>query len=284
MEPGLPSRTALGAAAHRAVHQELEGGRILRDPLALRILGPEAQAALREARSDPSVRPLRLFIAVRTRFAQDALADALAHGVRQLVILGAGLDTHAYRAPPAQGLHIFEVDHPATQAWKRERLAQAAIAVPATLTFVPIDFERQALPQALATAGFDFALPTFFTWLGVVPYLTPQAVFATLEFIAKLPAGAHVVFDYANPPDPACADEQIRAVREALEARVASLGEAFRSRFETSQLLARLRALGFCELEDLGPVVIRQRYFASREGPASDRGGHIVRAATAGGR
>ena len=281
MQPGEPSRTALGAAVHRAVHQVVERGQIFSDPLAVRILGAGAEAALRAAPSDPSRRRLRLFIARRARFAEDALAAAVARGVRQLVVLGAGLDTYAYRADPGTLLHVFEVDHPATQAWKRQRLAEAAIPIPRMLTFAPVDFERETLAEGLVAAGFDPARQTFFTWLGVVPYLTEQAVFSTLEFIASLPGGAHVVFDYGNPPAPRALDADDEATfREALTARVASIGESFRSDFETDALHATLRALGFREIEDLGPERIRQRYFASRGSVLSDRGGHVLRANT----
>ena len=279
MQPGEPSRTALGAAAHRAVHQVLERGRIFADPLAVRILGADAEAAVRDAESNPSRRMLRLFVAVRTRFAEDALAAAVARGVRQLVVLGAGLDTYAYRNAFAESLHVFEVDHPATQAWKRQRLADAAIPLPRTLTFAPVDFERETLAGGLAAAGFDPAKQSFFTWLGVVPYLTAQAVLSTLEFIARLPGGAHVVFDYGNPPASGL-DRDRFAAQEALAARVASIGEAFRSYFETDALHAKLRALGFREVEDLGPVLIRERYFANRGGSLPDRGGHVIRATT----
>ena len=280
MQPSRPSRTALGAAVHRAVHQELEGGRILSDPLARRILGADAQLTLEEARRDPSRRRLRLFIAVRARFAEDSLAHAMAQGFCQLVILGAGLDTFAYRSPLAQQLRIFEVDHPATQNWKREHLEQAAIPVPRTVTFVPIDFEREELPRTLAAYGLDFAQPSFFTWLGVVPYLTEAAVLATLGFIARLPAGAQVVFDYANPAVEQDGSLEDRHAREALAARVASVGEQFRSFFETAALRAKLSGLGFCEIDDLGPTAIGQRYFHQLGVAHSDRGGHIVRAST----
>src|SRR5580658_4980794 len=114
MQRGQPSRTALSAAAHRAAHQVLEQGRFFYDPLALRILGPDAMAMVREAAEVPSRRSMRIFIAVRTRFAEDALAAAVARGARQLVVLGAGLDTYAYRSPFGKRLRIFEVDHPAT--------------------------------------------------------------------------------------------------------------------------------------------------------------------------
>ena len=278
MEPGRASRTALGAAGHRAAHQVLERGFIFSDPLALRIMGPEAEAAIDEARREPSRRGLRLFIAARTRFAEDFWQAAVARGVSQLVVLGAGLDTYAYRTNLLDRLRVFEVDYPATQAWKRERLAEASIAIPDALTFAPVDFERESLAEGLAAAGFDPARQSFFTWLGVVPYLTEQAVFATLGFIASLPGGAHVVFDYANPPD-AIAEPERRAAHEALAARVAAAGEVFKSYFDTDALAARLRALGFRAIEDLGPADIAARYFPGRAGAASVGGGHILRAA-----
>jgi methyltransferase (TIGR00027 family) len=284
MQPGEPSRTALGAAAHRAVHQVLEGGHIFADPLAVRILGADADAAVCDAESNPSKRRLRLFIAVRTRFAEDALAAAVARGVSQLVVLGAGLDTYAYRNAFADSLHVFEVDHPATQAWKRQRLAEAAIPLPSTLTFAPVDFERETLADGLAAAGFDASKQSFFTWLGVVPYLTEQAVFSTLEFIAGLPGGAHVVFDYANPVTPGFGRDGYAAAHEALATRVALIGESFKSCFETDALHAKLMTLGFREIEDLGPALIRERYFANRGDSLPDRGGHIIRASTVWGR
>jgi len=280
MQQGQPSRTALGAACHRAVHQVLEGGRIFTDPLAVRILGADAEAAVRDAKNDPSNRGLRLFIAVRTRFAADALTAAVARGVRQLVVLGAGLDTYAYRTALGESLHVFEVDHPATQTWKRQRLAQAAIMVPSTLTFVPVDFERETLADGLAAVGFDAAQQTFFTWLGVVPYLTEQAIFSTLGFIANLPGRAHVVFDYRNPPALDPSEGEYAAGREQLAVRVAFLGEAFKSDIETNALHDKLAALGFREIEDLGPAAIRERYLANRRGPARNTGGHILRATT----
>src|SRR5579863_1380748 len=135
MQSEKPSRTAWAAAAHRAAHQLLERGRIFADPLALRILGEDAPSIARWAQEHPWGRRMRIFIAARTRFAEDALAAAVERGVRQLVILGAGLDTYAYRGAMGDRIRIFEVDHPATQAWKRRRLDEAEIALPAALTF-----------------------------------------------------------------------------------------------------------------------------------------------------
>jgi methyltransferase (TIGR00027 family) len=276
MQTGQPSRTALGAAALRAAHQVLDGAAIFTDPLALRILGGDAQVLLRDA-SDTAKQRLRWFIAIRTRIAEDALALAVRRGAAQLVVLGAGLDTYAYRTPPSD-LRIFEVDHPATQAWKRERLAQAAIALPQALRFVPLDFEHETLGDGLGAAGFDPAQQTFFTWLGVVPYLTEPAVFATLGYIAGLPGGAHVVFDYVNPTA-SIAEAPSRAAHEALAARVAALGETLQCRFDTEELHARLAKLGFRDIEDLGPGQIAERFFPSRV-PSSGGGAHVLRAAT----
>jgi len=270
MEEGQPSRTALGAAIHRAAHQVQEGGRVLADPLALRILGVGAEAAVHAAGLDPAHGRLRLFVAFRSRFAEDALKRAFDGGVRQLVVLGAGLDTYAYRNPLGEALRMFEVDHPATQAWKLRRLAEAGIPVPANLAHVPVDFERADLAEALAGAGFDPAWPAFFSWLGVVPYLTGEAVFSTLGWIASLPGGAQVVFDYGNPAAPGAA-----ADREALARRVAAVGEALKSEFETGELHARLARLGFQVVEDLGPARIRER-IQGVKGDGPDRGGHVL--------
>ena len=278
MQSGRPSRTAMGAAGHRAAHQVLEGGFIFSDPLALRILGADAEAAVHAAQNDPSRRVLRIFVATRSRLAEEALAATVTHGVRQLVVLGAGLDTYAYRGVLRDSLSIFEVDHPVTQAWKRERLAAAAIPLPSTLKFAPVDFEHEILADRLAAAGFDPTQQTFFTWLGVVPYLTEEAVFATLSFIARVSGGAHVVFDYANPLE--SISGSARTAHEVLAERVAAVGESFRSFFETDSLCAQLRILGFQEVEDLDPAQIAARFFPGRASAATERGGHILRAST----
>jgi methyltransferase (TIGR00027 family) len=175
VQSGQPSYTARGAAAYRAIHQTVESGIIFSDPFALRILDDETRAKLDEIAADASWRPMRLFIAARSRFSEDILAACVARGVRQIVVLGAGLDTFSLRNPhAAQGVRVFEVDHPATQNWKRERLKQADLAVPSSLTFAPVDFERQSLADGLTAAGFQADAPAFFQWLGVVPYLTRE--------------------------------------------------------------------------------------------------------------
>jgi methyltransferase (TIGR00027 family) len=275
MQPAQFSRTALGAAGHRAAHQVIERGRIFSDPFALRVLGEDAENALSDASQNPGRRTLRLFIAVRSRFAEDEARRAIAEGVRQIVVLGAGFDTFAYRLEAPEGLHVFEVDHPDTQAEKRRRLAAAEIAAPAHLTYAPCDFERAELGEALTSAGFDPSRRSFFLWLGVVPYLTQSAIFATLGFIAKLPGGAEVVFDYPNPFE-SLADPAAREAFKALSERVAELGESLQTFFVTSELHEKLRALGFATIEDLGPHEIAARFFSEAPAPVRANGGHVV--------
>jgi methyltransferase (TIGR00027 family) len=278
MQPGRPSLTALGAARLRAAHQVLDGASILADPLAARILGADNETSLAHAQAHPLGPRLRWFIAARSRIAEDALKVAVDNGARQLVVLGAGLDTLAYRTELAEDLRIFEVDHPATQAWKRGKLVAAAIAVPDALTFVPVDFERQTLADALEAAGFDQDARTFFSWLGVAPYLTEQAVFSTLAFIAGLPGGGEVVFDYVNPA--ATIAPAGRIAHQALSERVATLGERIQSYFDTGWLCKELGAIGFGLVDDSGPEHIAARFFPDADPSTPGRGGHIMHAAT----
>ncbi|WP_020660516.1 class I SAM-dependent methyltransferase [Amycolatopsis benzoatilytica] len=238
MEHGGPSRTALVTAWARAVHQVADQPRILTDPLVARLVGSEAGA--------PGIdRPRRLFFAARARFAEDRVAHAVADGVRQAVFLGAGLDTFGCRNPYPD-LRVFEVDHPATQEWKRERLALAGIDCPATATFVPLDFETGTLAAALAAAGFQRSEPAVFVWLGVVFYLTPAAARATLDYIAGQARPAEVVFDYLQPADN---DEERAHLRQRAD-RLAAEGEPLRSFFAPDEIAAQLRALGFAEIDD----------------------------------
>ena len=277
MQTGQPSHTARGAAAYRAIHQTLDGGIIFSDPFAARILDDETRARLDETATDPSLRPWRLFIAARSRFSEDTLAAGVARGVRQIVVLGAGLDTFALRNPHAgQGVRVFEVDYPATQGWKRERLKQAGLAVPASLTFAPIDFERQSLADGLTAAGFKADRPAFFQWLGVVPYLTGEAVSLTLDFIAGVPE-SEVVFDYAEPFENYPDDRRANVMEVA--ALAASRGEPWLSFFDPAELSKMLRDKGFGIVEDLGIGEIADRFYgAFKRGIVTGPGGHLVRA------
>jgi methyltransferase (TIGR00027 family) len=275
MQVGEPSHTARGAAAYRAIHQTLEGGVIFSDPLASKILDDETRARLDETAADLSLRPMRLFIAARSRFSEDTLAAGVARGVRQVVVLGAGLDTFSLRNPYADlGVRVFEVDYPATQQWKRECLNEAGLAIPGSLTFAPVDFERQSLADGLKAAGFRSDRPAFFQWLGVVPYLTRQAVSATLHFIVGVPES--VVFDYAEPFESYPAGRRAHVM--AVAARTASLGEPWLSLFDPCELSEMLRGIGFGEIEDLGLAELADRFYgALKQDIAIGAGPHILR-------
>ena len=186
MQTGRASMTALRVAIRRAAHQLIDQPRVLDDPIAVRLLGPGFDRDMERA-MHPVARDFRLFMAARSRYAEDRLAAAVAAGVTQYVVLGAGLDTFAYRNP-FQSLLVFEVDFPATQQWKQDLLTEAGIDLPANLTFVPLDFEHKSLAVGLAEAGFDAGSPAFFGWLGVVPYLTLDAFRSTLATIGQMPA------------------------------------------------------------------------------------------------
>jgi methyltransferase (TIGR00027 family) len=209
----------------------------------------------------PVARDFRAFMAARSRFVEDRLAEAVRSGVGQYVILGAGLDTFAYRNP-FPSLRVFEVDLPATQAWKRTMLSKAGIALPAGLTFVPLDFERQMLAAELDQAGFDHSLPAFFGWLGVVPYLTLAGFRATLEAIGRMPQGSGVSFDYAL--DPETLGPVGRTAFDILSSRVAAVGEPFRLFFTSDELEAELRHAGFHRIEQRDTEQLNEIYFKDR--------------------
>jgi methyltransferase (TIGR00027 family) len=271
-------------AESRAAHQLLDATpHVLEDPVAVQILGAQAAQTIRARRAafeTPPARFLRAFLVARSRLAEDTLAAAMSQGVRQYVILGAGLDTFAYRNPyPPAALSVFEVDHPATQEWKRALLVRAGIEPPPSLIRVPLDFERHTLGPALAAAGFDAATPACFSWLGVTMYLSREAVLTTLGYVAQLPRGSAVVFDYAIPP--ASVGPLRRAFYYTRLWRVAAAGEPWRSFFRPAELSAELSALGFSHREDLGPTELNGRFFAARSDQLRIEGpGRVVSART----
>jgi methyltransferase (TIGR00027 family) len=260
----------------RAAHQVLDHPCVFHDPLAVAIAGYESESP--SASAQPFARALRAFIAVRSRYAEDQLAHAVERGVRQYVVLGAGLDTFAFRNPlRSTGLRVFEVDHPATQEWKRARLHAAGIAIPEEMTFASVDFERQSLEAQLEATGFHRTGSAFFSWLGVTPYLTRPAFDFTIRFIAGLPSASGVVFDYAV--ERSLLKPHQRLALDALAERVARAGEPFRLFFDPDTLAPDLAKLGFGEIEDLGCDEINSRYFAGRaDGLAVSGGGHLLSA------
>jgi len=261
MHEDQPSRTAYRVALRRAAHQIWDHPRVFDDPIALKIIGNAAAAELAEKRPPSPSRYLRAFVVARSRFAEDHLAEAAAKGVKQYVVLGAGLDTFAYRNPFAD-VQVFEVDYPATQAWKRKLLGAAGIAMAETLTFAPVDFERDTLAAGLANAGFRANEAAFFSWLGVTPYLAEETVLATLRWIAGSCPQNGVAFDYTVPR--ASLGFLHRLAFDALAAKVAGVGEPFVGFFDSKKLAQQLEKMGFHHLEDLGAKEINARYFAGR--------------------
>jgi methyltransferase (TIGR00027 family) len=275
MRDGQPSLTARGAAVYRAIHQTHEGAAIFRDPFAAKILDDATRATLDEVAADPARRGMRLFIVSRSRFSEEALAASVARGTRQVVVVGAGLDTFSLRNPWPD-VRTFEVDFPATQAWKRDRLEEAGLAVPKTLTFAPVDFERESLADGLARAGFRRDQPAFFQWLGVTPYLTREAISSTLDNIASVPASA-VVLDYTEPFENYSPGR--RASLTAVAESAAARGEPWLSLFNPPELAAILRGKGFADIEDVGFAELVGRYSSQlAEGLQAGPGGHVIRA------
>jgi methyltransferase (TIGR00027 family) len=247
----------------RAAHQLYDVPLILDDPITLLILGQERCDKLRSdptRQAKPIAVSMRAYLALRSRFAEDHLAAAVAAGATQYCILGAGLDTFAHRNPHPH-LRVFEVDFPATQAWKHDMLAAAALPHPDNLTYVPTDFEHQTLRDALHLAGFRPAEKTFFSWLGVVPYLTLEAFRSTLAFAASQPSGSAIAFDYALPRESLSTRGQHRF--DYLAARVRRAGEPLQIFFTPPQIAAELAAAGYATPEDLNPVDLAARYLSA---------------------
>jgi methyltransferase (TIGR00027 family) len=260
------SKTALGVAALRAVHQLFDAEpKILEDPIAAQLLDADFLTQVRENReraNDPVMRALRGHVVLRSRYSEDRLAAAVKRGIRQCVILGAGFDTFAYRPPEwAKPLRIFEVDHPGTQREKRERLQVAGIAIPDNLEFVSIDFERVSLHDGLRASTLDFSQPTFFSCLGVLVYLSEEAIRAVFQLVASFPASSEIVFTFSMA-DSALSEKEVER-KQKMAARVDSLGEPWQTHFDPEQLARELGEYGFSEFTILDTEQERQ-YFADR--------------------
>ncbi len=271
-------------ALRRAVHQLVDDPLVFSDPLALRILGMDA-SSLGSASSDlraprrPHSVALRAFLVARSRFAEDTLPTAMQRPAapKQYLLLGAGLDTFAYRNP-YDSLIVFEVDHPDTQAWKLSLLSAAAIPVPASTVHVPVDFQADTLAQRLSAAGFEKDRPAVIGWLGVVPYLSPENFLSTLHTLSGCAPGSVLVMDYSLPRAALPPHEQLAF--DSLAARVAAAGEPFQSFFLLDDLHAQLCSQGWQVTEDLDRDAINARYFADRQDDLRclGSGGHLLSA------
>jgi methyltransferase (TIGR00027 family) len=277
MQPNGPNRTALMIARQRAVHQIVDHGSILYDPFAMKLLREDEKDVLQFANQHPLASIGRLFIAARSRIAEDALSNAVQRGIRQIVLLGAGLDTFALRNPHgALEVRLYEVDHPGTQAWKRELLVEAQITLPQELSFVPVDLERDDLGEMLVAAGFQQGEPAFFSWLGVMPYLTQNAIDRTLEYISSIQR-SELVFDYMEPPE--AFSEELRQLEKQRAEQLEKMGERSISRFEPTGIASILSSHGFFAIEDVDFQEIASRFGSAVQGLASGHAGvHVVHA------
>jgi methyltransferase (TIGR00027 family) len=244
------SLTALWAAKQRALHQiHADEPKILADTVAARLLGADfdrAELPVSGAGSSSVV--------LRSRWSEDSLCAAAEAGASQLVILGAGLDTFAYRQPAwARGLKVFEVDHHASQEDKRRRLHEAGLSLPSNLEFVPIDFERTTLREGLKASSLDFGRKTFFSCLGVMGYLTVEAVMAIFRVVAEFPAGSQIAFTFftARPPS-------------EVSSMTSKVGETLHSHFDPDELARELRGMGFSGFDRLSTTDAERRYFLGR--------------------
>lgn len=267
MKQNSPSLTAYKVAMMRAAHQILDNPKVFEDPIALSIVGNQGNSEIHSEKRKFKTRlhcHLRAIVVARSRFVEDELSVAIKRGVRQYVILGAGLDTFAYRNPySANGLRVFELDYPATQEWKRQQLSAAKIPIPETLTFASIDFESQSLADQLRETGFRTDEPSFFSWLGVTMYLTRKTMMATMEYISSsTPSGSGIAFDYVIPAS--SQNFLRRLVFRLLAHRLALVGEPWVNFLDPYSLIMDLKTIGFTQAEDIGPEEINARFFKNR--------------------
>jgi methyltransferase (TIGR00027 family) len=261
MRDATLSKTALGTAYMRAAHQLFDRApRLFDDPAAVPILGKNAAAVIRghaEQHRHPVWKTLRYHVCLRARVAEDGLAEAVARGIRRYVLVGAGFDTFALRQPEwASALAVVEIDHPATQAAKRDMMAAAGFAPPDNLTLAPVDFSRKTLGEALDELGIGREESVYFSWLGVSMYLTEDAVDATLQAMASFAPGSGVTLTFKQRPAP---EDRRHA---ALADYAAGLGEAFVSYFTPEAMADKLTGSGFSSFDFLTPEKAAARYFA----------------------
>jgi methyltransferase (TIGR00027 family) len=278
----------MATALMRATHTRADSPVLIEDPWGDRLVLDEerAQMLARTGAEDLDAllraHPSYGTVIVRARYAEDALAEAVARGVRQYVLIGAGMDSFALRRPAfARDLEIFEIDHPSTQELKSARLALCAIAPPPNLHLLAVDLGATALDAALADSPFRSDRPAFFSWLGVTSYLTRAANLATLAAIARsaLP-GSELVFSYLDQRLFDSADEH--GAMQRARAQVAAVGEPWMSGFDPDELAQQLHSAGLELLENLTPDDLLARYCEGRsDGLTPSRGSHLARARVA---
>jgi methyltransferase (TIGR00027 family) len=267
MLPGQASQSMVRTAVRRAAHQLLDHPRIFDDPIAVGLIPEASEEAILGEGDDHHRAPLqRLFrslFAFRSRFAEERLALAASRGVRQYIIVGAGLDTFPWRQPDfAKGLRIFWVDHPATLAWTKERIRERGLPMPPNLCFVAADLEEHELGGRLTEHGFVRDTGAFCSALGITQYLTGDAIEAMLLFAASLPAQSEIVLSFAPPDDELDGDDLAAAIHGV--ALTEAMGEPWKTRLTASEAFELLTCFEFGEIFHLTPKRAQQRYFDGR--------------------
>ena len=277
MQPSTASKTALATSLMWALHTRADPHRIIDDPWGDRLVPEVARDAIRQraiaaAATDQDTAPdtdafmeawLRgsaAFAAVitRSRYAEDALHSAVARGFTQYVLVGAGFDSYALRAPPESAhVKIYEVDHPATQSLKRQRIRECNLLVRESVHFLAADLSTESLSSVLAKSNFESTKPAFFSWLGVTMYLTREANLGSLRsFASSAAVGSELVFTYVDQE----AFESNDLTNTTLGKTVASIGEPFLSGFNPNTLARDLHDVGFDLLEDLNDSQLVEKY------------------------
>jgi methyltransferase (TIGR00027 family) len=260
-----PDSTAVRVALWRAMHVQIDAPpHVLEDEIGLRLAAPDDGWRGRPDMDPQATRQFRASIVARARFIEDLVVEQAGHGVRQYVILGAGLDTFAQRWPAlAAGLRVFEVDQPGPQAWKQQRLIELGFGIPEWLRLVPVDFEAGwSWWERLASAGFDADRPAVVASTGVSMYLTKDAVAATLRQIAALAPGSTLAMSFLLPLE--LADPEVRPGLQVAEAGARASGTPFISFFTPTEMLTLAREAGFREVRHVSAATLTQLYFAGR--------------------
>jgi methyltransferase (TIGR00027 family) len=294
MMESFPSRTALATSLMRALHSRSDPYPLLDDPWGDRLV-PEAerermtQRILARMNSDARARALRTpdsvldeflltntalpGVVIRSRYAEDALREATIRGIRQYVLIGAGFDSFVLRRPAfSDALTIFEIDHPATQTMKIQRIKECGMSLPPSVHFIAADLANEDLVTVLARSSFRKGEAAFFSWLGVTVYLTRDANLATLRAVATCGAqGSELVFTYVDQAE--FAPNTSRSFHNENAKVVAQIGEPWVSGFNPDEIVDDLACVGFELIEDLDGKAMWERYQGAsatlRQPPAS---------------
>lgn len=267
------SRTAEMAAYSRARHLLYDDPVVFEDHFAIEFLSPRRRRLLRSpliclllgATLYRNLRPARAQIVGRSRYNEDQLERAIGRGITQYVIIGAGYDSFALRRRDLSDfIRVFELDHPATQRAKRERLFQLKIELPKNHEFIPVDFEKETVAEALTRSSYIGEAPAFFSWLGTTHYLTCDSVFKTLCSIPSFAAPkSEIVFDYSIP-DTLIESAELKKFNK-IRRSVACVDEPMITCFNPDSLVSDMEGLGFELIENLSPNEQKARYFANRK-------------------